>query len=116
MKLSKENMKAAKKQTSKTNWRDDIITYLTEDKCKHNGESVVAIFNATRGADCKSKKGLPMTDSHKAVNMSSQLYYIEQDDYLIERGTDGNHTTLSMVASPDGEVFAGAEALAKKYA
>ncbi len=116
MKLDETQMAIAKMKTSsKTTWREDIVSYLTKENCKNNGQSVVKIFNETRGADTRSKKGLVMTDQHKAVNMSSQLWALEQDDYLIERGDDGSHTTLSMIASPDGEVFKGAEELAEKY-
>ena len=117
MKLNKDQMKTALKanKAAGSTWQSDIIEYLTADNCKNNGASVVEIFNGTHGPDWKSKKGLPMTDGHKAVNMSSQINYLKRDDYAIKLGKKDGRTSLSMIATPEGEVYAGAEKLAEVF-
>jgi len=96
--LTKEQKEALKRSTS-TNWRDQIVKYLTKDECANNGQNTLEIYDATR-PDRRD-----ISDSKKKHNMASQITYL-RDDGIYLRHED---SMLVIIADAKERIYPGAE-------
>jgi hypothetical protein len=93
MKLTKEQ-KAALKTSRKSNWRAQIVKYLSDKTA-----TSLEIYNATR------PDRLDIPDAKKVHNVASQLTYLSDDGYLWTRDND----KIVLIADPQDNVYKHAE-------
>ncbi len=95
--LTDDQKESLQRKTS-TNWRDQIVEYLTKDNCKNNGMDTLKIYDATR-PDRQN-----ISDSKKKHNMASQITYL-RDDGIYLRHDDSK---LVIIADHKDRIYPGA--------
>lgn len=94
-----DDQKDSLKRKTNTNWRDQILKYLTADNCKNNGMEDIELYNATR------PDRLNISDTKKRHNVASQITYL-RDDNIKLRHDNGK---LTIIADHMDRIYPGAE-------